>query len=131
MARILIVEDDRSIRALLEDFLSTEGFDTVFAADGRSAIELAGSARPELILMDMLLPGIDGLTASRMLRADPRTRHIPIVAMSANRRALREAPDAPVDEVIAKPFDLDELLTCLIAHAGVAGGQRRVAAQAA
>ncbi len=110
MARVLIVEDDPPIREMLNDFLGSEGFDTLLAENGRAGVDLARAERPDLILIDIMLPLLDGVTAIKMLRADEETRDLPIVAMTANPTLLRRPDPLPVDVVIGKPFDLDALL---------------------
>ena len=85
MVRVLIVEDEPVIRELLDDFLSDEGFDTIHAADGLRGVELAHHEHPDLVLMDLMLPGLDGFAATRALKNSPDTAAIPIVAMSTNR----------------------------------------------
>lgn len=120
MARVLIVEEEPSIRHLLDDFFTREGFDTLLAETGVSAIALASTVRPDIILIDVMLPDTDIAIATQMLRTHDATHSIPIVAMSANTLALREAATLlPVDDTIAKPFDLDELLHIVSAHVGV------------
>lgn len=118
MTCVLIVEDDLPIRGLLQDFLAGEGFETLLAEDGRAGVELARSARPDLILMDIMLPVLDGLSAIRLLRQDAGTCDLPIVAMSANPMLARGAEPAAADAVIAKPFDLDVLLDIVLTHTG-------------
>lgn len=110
MCRILIVEDDPSIQGLLDDILRYEGFETVVAADGQTGVELAHSQRPNLILMDIMLPVLDGAAAIRKLKADPDTRPIPIIAMSAANSLVMHADSLPADDVLRKPFNLDALL---------------------
>jgi CheY-like chemotaxis protein len=109
--RVLIVEDEPTIRELLEDFLSGEGFATQIAGDGKSALEIVARQHPDLILMDVMLPILDGATATRLLKEDTRTRGIRVVAMSANGSLLEDRHVLPADAVIRKPFDLDTLLT--------------------
>ncbi len=117
MLRILIVEDEPSIRDLLDDFLNGEGFDTLLATDGREGLEIATSEHPDVILLDVMLPVMDGVEAARQLKKDERTHDIPIVVMSANLTVLRRPDLLPVDTVIRKPFDLDELLALIQAQA--------------
>jgi DNA-binding response OmpR family regulator len=120
MARVLIVEDEPAIRHLLDDFFTSEGFDTLLACSGTSAIALASAVQPDVILLDMMLPGADGVTATRLLRGHRLTRDIPIIAMSANTQVLeRVVAELPVNEAIAKPFDLDILLNVVWAHVDV------------
>lgn len=110
LGRILIVEDDPAIQGLLDEVLQDEGYETVVAGDGRTGIERARSERPNLILMDIMLPVLDGVSAIQELKADPETRPIPIIAMSAGANLARHAEQLPADDVLRKPFNLDVLL---------------------
>lgn len=112
MTTVLVVEDDPLILALLTTLLEEEGY-TVRTATNGTAIRLAAAERPALILLDLNLPGMDGIEISKRLRADPRTRTIPIVLMSASEHLRERGRQAPVDELIAKPFELDTLLECI------------------
>jgi CheY-like chemotaxis protein len=109
--RVLIVEDEPTIRELLDDFLTGEGFETRVTSDGRSALEIAERDQPDLILMDVMLPVLDGATATRLLKECDATRGIRVVAMSANCAVLDDRRVLPADDVIRKPFDLETLLT--------------------
>jgi CheY-like chemotaxis protein len=111
---VLIVEDEPTIRELLDDFLTSEGFETRVASDGRSALEIAERDRPDLILMDVMLPVLDGATATRLLKERDATRDIRVVAMSANSAALDDRRVLPADGVIRKPFDLEKLLAQIL-----------------
>ncbi len=119
MTRVLIVEDDTPIRHLLDDFLTCEGFDTLQAENGRVGVELAGTMQPDLILMDVMLPELDGITATRVLKDNSRTSAIRVVAMTAHTTLLRPGDDFPADDVISKPFDLDALLDVIAAQIAV------------
>lgn len=110
MCRILIVEDDPMIQGLLGDILQEEGFQTVVAADGQTGVQLARTNQPDLILMDIMLPVLDGAAAIRTLKADPDTSSIPIIAMSAGANLVKLAEALPADAVLRKPFNLDVLL---------------------
>ncbi len=102
---ILHVEDDTETRRLYGTFLARAGFHVVEAANGQEALERASALTPDLILMDLAMPEMDGLEATRRLKADERTRHIPILALSAHgyRAHLREASAAGCDGYIVKP----------------------------
>lgn len=117
MLRILIIEDEPSIRDLLDDFFNGEGFDTLLATDGRSGVDLATLLHPDVILLDVMLPVMDGVEAARQLKDDARTHDIPIVVMSANLTVLRRPELLAADTVIRKPFDLDELLALIRSQA--------------
>jgi DNA-binding response OmpR family regulator len=110
MTRVLIAEDDTPIRSMLDDFLSGEGFDTLLAENGRVAIDLALAEQPDVVLMDMMLPVIDGLSAIRQLRQEGSDYAPRIIAMSANPTLLSPTLRLPVDATVPKPFDLEVLL---------------------
>ncbi len=112
MPRILIVEDDELNRDSLRRLLRRRGYDILLAVDGEKALAVARAERPDVILMDMRLPGIDGWEATRRLKADPATRAIPIIALTAHAMASdrAEALAAGCDDHDTKPIDLDRLL---------------------
>jgi DNA-binding response OmpR family regulator len=110
MAKILIVDDDTTIRDMLDTVLSDEGYATYQARNGKDGVELAERLCPELILMDIMMPVVDGATAIGQLRENPRTRSIRVIAMSAGSTLLQRVDQLQADGVLAKPFDLDELL---------------------
>lgn len=110
MPSVLIVDDDPAIRNMLDELLRDEGYDTLLAADGRAAITVARDANPALILMDLMLPILDGAEAVRILKRDPSTSWIRIIAMSAGANLRMHADTLPADGVLSKPFDLDALL---------------------
>jgi two-component system cell cycle response regulator DivK len=112
MKRVLIVEDTEDNRRILRDLLTTAGFDLVEATDGASGVELAGRVRPDLILMDIQLPVIDGYEATRRIKADPALSHIPIIAVTSYALSGDEvkAAEAGCDAYVAKPFSPRQLL---------------------
>jgi len=81
-ARVLLAEDDRMLRTAAATMLRRSGFDVVTAEDGEQALALAETARPEVILLDLLMPKVDGFEALRRLRASPATREVPIIVLS-------------------------------------------------
>jgi len=105
--KILIIEDNALDRAMLLTVLKPEGHELLIAENGRHGIELAQREQPHLILMDVMLPGINGYDAVRRLKANPATRHIPIIAMAANAAPAERdrALDAGCDGYLAKPID--------------------------
>lgn len=109
MKTVLIVDDDTDIVTLLEQVLVDEGY-VVRTAVGEGALRVAVDEHPNVILLDIMMPGMDGVEVSHRLRSDVRTRDIPIVAMSASHRLRDRAREMQVDGLLAKPFDLDELL---------------------
>jgi CheY-like chemotaxis protein len=112
--QVLIVEDDADITAVLTLILEGAGY-AVRATVNGAAIQVALDEQPAVILLDIQMPGMDGTEVARRLKADPRTRAIPIVLMSAADRLRARAGEAPVDRLLPKPFDLDEVLN-LVEH---------------
>jgi two-component system, cell cycle response regulator DivK len=110
--RILIAEDNEKSLKLFRDVLQVNGFETLDATTGEQAIELATQHDPDLILMDIRLAGMDGVAALRRLRADERTAHTPVVALTAQAMAGdREAfLKAGFDGYISKPVNVREFL---------------------
>ena len=112
MSKILLVEDNEMNRDMLARRLQRRGFEVATAVDGREGVESARATIPDLVLMDMSLPEIDGWEATRLLKADESTRHIPIIALTAH--AMPEDRDkamaAGCDEYDSKPVDLNRLL---------------------
>ena len=113
--RILVVEDNEWSRDMLARRLSRRGYQVISAADGRRGIAMAHDHSPDLIVMDMSLPEIDGWEATRRLKADPATRAIPIVALTAHAMAndRAKAMDAGCDDYHTKPVDFETLMRSL------------------
>jgi CheY-like chemotaxis protein len=105
---VLVVDDFPDGREMLAEYLGFRGFTVVEATSGEAALELARKRRPALILMDLEMPGIGGWEATRQLKADPRTRGIPIIALSAHAMAPDEgiARRAGCDGFLSKPFEI-------------------------
>ncbi len=112
MARILLVEDNEMNRDMLSRRLVRRGHEVSIAVDGQEAIDKAKAEKPEVILMDMSLPIIDGWEATRRLKADDETKMIPIIALTAHAMASDEqkAREAGCDDFDTKPIDLPRLL---------------------
>jgi DNA-binding response OmpR family regulator len=115
---VLIVEDDLIIADLIDQILRFESFNVSHVIDGRSAVDYARTHLPDLILMDLMLPVMSGMEASREIKADPddQVSQIPIVAMSAGVNLRATAHGLAVEGVLAKPFDIDELLATVDIH---------------
>ncbi len=113
MKRILIVEDNEMNREVLSRKLARSGYEVLLAADGRQGIERAQTQAPDLILMDLGLPEIDGWECVQRLRADDATRPIPIIALTAHAMVgdRQRAIDAGCDDFDTKPIDFAGLLT--------------------
>jgi CheY-like chemotaxis protein len=112
MAKILLVEDDELNRDMLSRRLERRGYHVVIAVDGRQGLRLAQSQAPDLILMDMSLPGLDGWQAAHQLKAAPATRAIPILALTAHAMAgdREKAIEAGCDDYDIKPIEFARLL---------------------
>ena len=106
---VLIVDDDARNRKLARDVLRPAGFDTLEAASGEDAIALTREQLPDLVLMDIRLPDLDGSEALRRLKADPATAHIPVVALTAVTGAREAFLEAGFAGTIEKPIDVLEL----------------------
>jgi two-component system, cell cycle response regulator DivK len=112
MAKILVVEDNEMNRDMLARRLQRRGYEVVIAVDGHEGVALAQSERPDLILMDMSLPGLDGWAATRQLKATPGTQAIPIIALTAHAMSGDRdiAAEAGCDDYDTKPIEMPRLL---------------------
>ena len=112
MPKILLVEDNEMNRDMLSRRLERKGYSVVIAVDGQQGVDMAASEAPALILMDMSLPVIDGWEATRRIKADEHTRHIPIIALTAHAMEGDEqkAREAGCDDYDVKPIELPRLL---------------------
>jgi CheY-like chemotaxis protein len=117
MPTLLLIEDHEWIRDMLSRRLERRGFNVLLAADGAEGLRLAETAAPDLILMDMSLPVVDGWEAARQLKASPQTRSIPVIALTAHAALTdeRSAFNAGCDDFDTKPVDLDRLLAKIAA----------------
>ena len=108
----MIVEDDPMSLELFRDLLEVSGYTTLEATDGRQGVELAKEKKPDLILMDIQLPVMDGLEATSILKADPATKNIPIIALTAYAMEEDEerALQAGSDGYLTKPIRIEEFL---------------------
>ncbi len=109
---ILIIEDDPRNLTLFRDLLQISGYSTIEASDGKQGIELAKAKKPDLILMDIQMPGMDGLEATRILKADATTSNIPVIALTAYamKGDKERILEAGCDGYLAKPINTDEFL---------------------
>jgi CheY-like chemotaxis protein len=110
--KILYVEDNDDNVYMLRNRLARAGFTVVVATDGVQGVAMAGSERPDLIIMDLTLPDMDGWEATRRIKADPATKHIPVVALTANAMEgdREKALAAGCDDFDTKPVELPRLL---------------------
>lgn len=109
---ILVVDDDQAIRTMLVMNLQLEGYDTREAADGIEALDLVEQAMPDLMILDVMMPNLDGLDVLSRLRADPKTQTIPVIVLSArsSNEDQWEGWSKGADYYVTKPFDVEEVL---------------------
>jgi CheY-like chemotaxis protein len=112
MAKLLLVEDNEMNRDMLSRRLARKGYEVIIAVDGGQGIELAQTQAPDLILMDMSLPVVDGWEATRRLKAEAATKIIPVIALTAHAMAgdREKAMEAGCDDYDTKPIELPRLL---------------------
>jgi CheY-like chemotaxis protein len=112
MAKVLLVEDNEMNRDMLSRRLERRGYQIVMALDGQQGVDLARSEKPDLILLDMSLPVLDGWEAARQLKSDEKTRAIPVIALTAHAMSgdREKALEAGCDDYDTKPIDLNRLL---------------------
>jgi putative two-component system response regulator len=108
---ILVVDDESGIRALLERLLASQGYTVLTASNATDAARIVETSSPDLLLLDVGLPDVDGVTFSRTLRSDPTTDKIPVVLMSASMDVGELQSGVDADAIVRKPFNRDELLT--------------------
>jgi CheY-like chemotaxis protein len=120
VAKILLVEDNELNRDMLSRRLTRRGYTVVVAEDGEQALELARAERPELVLMDMSLPGIDGWEATRRLRADPDLAGVRVIALTAHAMSgdRERALEAGCDDYDTKPVEMERLLQKIVTQLG-------------
>jgi CheY-like chemotaxis protein len=113
MARILLVEDNEMNRDMLSRRLVRSGYEVVIAVQGDQGVELARTASPDLVLMDMSLPVLDGWEATRRLKGDPATREIPVIALTAHAMSgdREKAREAGCDDFDTKPVEYTRLVS--------------------
>lgn len=104
--RILIVEDEESLLKLESILLSSKGYQVVGATDGRAAMDELNRSKPDLVLLDIMLPGMDGFEVCRLIKENPDTSHIPVVMLSArkNRQDIQRGGEVGADAYVTKPF---------------------------
>ena len=108
---VLVVDDSKTVRTLLQKMLHQGSFNTLEAEDGETAVKMAKQHQPHIILMDVVMPGINGFQATRQIRKDPDTRDIPIVIMSGNEQATEEfwVIRIGANDFMGKPFTRGEV----------------------
>ena len=111
MARIVVADDDVDIRELVEFKLSTLGHDVVAVSDGQAAIDACQAQRPDLAVLDVMMPGVSGLDAVRAIRADPALAGLPVILLTARAQEsdVETGFDSGADDYVTKPFSPREL----------------------
>jgi two-component system cell cycle response regulator DivK len=124
MTKVLLVEDNEMNRDMLSRRLTRRGFDVVFAADGKQGVALARSEKPDIILMDMSLPVMDGWEATRCVKADDATRSVPVIGLTAHAMSgdREKAIEAGCDDYDTKPVEIDRLIGKIERLLGAAKG---------
>jgi len=112
MTKVLLVEDNEMNRDMLSRRLIRRGFEVIFAVDGQQGVDLARSERPDIILMDMSLPVIDGWEATRRVKSDDVTKSVPVIGLTAHAMAgdREKAMEAGCDDYDTKPVELERLI---------------------
>ncbi|WP_405889232.1 response regulator [Streptomyces sp. NBC_01136] len=127
--RVLVVDDNKVIRQLIRVNLELEGIEVVTAADGAECLDVVHHVRPDVVTLDVVMPRLDGLRTAARLRADPRTRNLPLVIVSAcTQYEVESGLDVGVDAFLAKPFEPAELVRLvreLMERRGSGGGGGR------
>ena len=126
MAKILLVEDNEMNRDMLSRRLQRKGYDVVLALDGETGVEMTRTEVPDLVLMDMSLPVLDGWEATRRLKADAATQHIPVIALTTHAMSgdREKALEAGCDDYDIKPIEFPRLLGKIEALLG--GGESKM-----
>jgi CheY-like chemotaxis protein len=109
---VLIVDDEPSLTSMLRTALEDQDYHVVVSVDGQ-ALQVAHDLRPDVVLLDIMMPGMDGVAVSQRLREDPVTADIPIIAMSAHAVLRTTGTLMPVNERLAKPFSLKDLFAAV------------------
>lgn len=124
---MLVVDDNKVIRQLIRVNLELEGIEVVTAADGAECLDVVHRVRPDVITLDVVMPRLDGLRTAAQLRADPRTRDLPLAIVSAcTQQEVETGLDVGVDAFLAKPFEPAELVQVVreLIERGRGGGER-------
>ena len=111
--RVLVADDDPSIQGFLAEALTDEGYEVRTAANGREALTILREWRPDLILLDLMMPEMDGWTFRAEQRAMPSVSDVPVIVLSATRDLATKARDLDPAQVFSKPFDLEALLATI------------------
>jgi len=116
--RVLVVDDEKEVCHLIKDMLENKGYEALTAYDGEEGLKKAVAEHPNLVLLDVMLPGIDGFEVLDRLKRDSNTRSLPVLMVSAKRDSdsLFKARDLGSDDYITKPFTVQELLKAVVMY---------------
>ena len=118
MARVLLIEDNEAQRDLYHDLLYYNGFDVLTAEDAQTGISLATTELPDVVVLDVMLPGVSGLVAAQRLTRHPSTAHIPIICTSAYDVSAQMIEHSGAKEFLPKPMDPSDLVKAIWRHLG-------------
>ncbi len=112
MKKILVIDDSKTIRLMMEAGLTKEGYEVITAIDGEDGLIKAFTENPNLIVLDVMMPKLNGFQVCRKIKRDERTLHIPVLILTAQdqKEEILEGFNAGADEYLCKPFKFDELL---------------------
>ena len=116
MGTVLVVDDERDVRQLLSTYLNLQGFSVITASNGREALNRLDEVRPCVILLDLMMPVMDGLEFRRQQRQDPRWSGIPVVCLSAKHDARDIARALDLQGCVCKPFDIEDVADIVRRH---------------
>lgn len=111
--RILVVDDEPDVVLIVKTTLQAEGYDVASATNGKDALEEAFETRPDLIVLDVMMPGMTGFDVLRELKAHEKTATVPVVMLTgvSDKKKIQEALESGIDYFVVKPFDFDDLLS--------------------
>jgi len=112
-ARILVVDDEPDVVMIIKTALQAEGYDVASAMNGPDALEEAAETRPDLIILDVMMPGMTGFEVLKVLKSEARTATIPVIMLTgvSDRKKIQEALSSGIEYYVVKPFDFDDLLS--------------------
>jgi DNA-binding response OmpR family regulator len=110
--KVLVVDDEEYIQHILNFSFGAEGFEVITASDGEEAVTIAKSQRPDIIVLDIMMPKMDGYEACKHIKADPQTEHIPVILLTAKGREVdrKLGAEAGADDYVVKPFSPGRLI---------------------
>jgi len=107
--KILVADDEQEIRNLLDHFLKGQGYEVILASDGNEALKLASEKNPQVIILDIKMPGLDGLEVCKRLKEKEQTKLIPVIVITGFEDNKMEALNIGADDFVNKPFDMAEI----------------------